>query len=476
VAALAATGCASDQLHFASNRQMSSEPDIYNQQVLDNLARLAADPNTLPYFNTLDSGVPQVTDRLTFGGLLVFPAQTLVKQLHNQRGGQLGPLAGERDVNLNWVIKPVNDESRLRAMRCLYLWVLGRLQGCDLRLMSSVKDVSEIPTEGKHLIIVAAVGPVLHFRVFDGDGRLVVDTDETRLTEHTRHLELLRMQLGGLWPPHELTGSEKGRVINAVASIVDQTRLQPTEVFECETMIGRFYGGEDGKDNFNFGKVAQGWFQCGRWHDVPKDARYVIHHHGNCCWVVPGQEEALTDLSLRILRIALAAKRTKTVVRTYYNDEGRVAQQETSTEAGEKIVPTGARVPRAELRQQLQEILSRKSVKDEIVKMQNALNDHPELLKQFYTPAEINILKPNDVVNLQTAPAQDLIISKLENPIFLDVLRDQLKSTHPLAPLLLKLRDAAQDKLVLDSSKDPDLMIDTFSNPEISPGLITSPH
>ena len=55
--------------------------------------------------------------------------------------------------------------------------------GCDLRLMSSVNDVSGIPTAGKNLIIVAAVDKVLHFRIFDDDGKAVVDTDEKRLTE-----------------------------------------------------------------------------------------------------------------------------------------------------------------------------------------------------------------------------------------------------------------------------------------------------
>ncbi|HMB04541.1 MAG TPA: hypothetical protein VKP69_12480 [Isosphaeraceae bacterium] len=43
--------------------------------------------------------------------------------------------------------------------------------------MSSLKDVSGIPTEGKDLIIVTAVNNVLHFRIFDGDGKLVVDSD-----------------------------------------------------------------------------------------------------------------------------------------------------------------------------------------------------------------------------------------------------------------------------------------------------------
>ena len=86
--------------------------------------------------------------------------------------------------------------------------------------MAPVNNVSGIPTEGKNLIIVATVNNELNFRIFDGDGKVVVDTDEKRLTGQARQIEDLRKQLESLCPPHELTRSEMGRVITAVASIV----------------------------------------------------------------------------------------------------------------------------------------------------------------------------------------------------------------------------------------------------------------
>ncbi len=100
--------------------------------------------------------------------------------------------------------------------------------GFDLRLMSSVNDVNVIPTEGKNLIIVAAVNNVLHFRIFDGDGKEVVDTDENRLKEEKpqigQQIEELRKRLENLWPLHQLTSDDKVRVITAVTSIVGHTR------------------------------------------------------------------------------------------------------------------------------------------------------------------------------------------------------------------------------------------------------------
>ena len=109
------------------------------------------------------------------------------------------------------------------------------LKKVDLRLMPSLNDVSGIPTEGKNLIIVAAVNKVLRFRIFADDGKVDVDTDEKSLTEQARQIKDpreqlkrikdLREQLKSLWPPHELTWSDEDRVITAVTSIVGPTQV-----------------------------------------------------------------------------------------------------------------------------------------------------------------------------------------------------------------------------------------------------------
>src|SRR5580704_4978623 len=56
----------------------------------------------------------------------------------------------------------------------------------NLRLMSPKIDRGSIPTTGHNLVIVVAVDRVLHFRIFDGDGKIVVDKDETTLTGKTQ--------------------------------------------------------------------------------------------------------------------------------------------------------------------------------------------------------------------------------------------------------------------------------------------------
>ena len=135
---------------------------------------------------------------------------------------------------LNKLLTPLTHHSLVRrdreartysVHRLVQAVLLDELTWFDPRLMSSVSDVSSIPTSGKNLVIVADVKGVLHFRTFDGDGRVVVDTDETSLTTQAGPIADLKRQLESLWSPHELTSSEKDRIIAAVTSIVGHAQL-----------------------------------------------------------------------------------------------------------------------------------------------------------------------------------------------------------------------------------------------------------
>jgi hypothetical protein len=112
-------------------------------------------------------------------------------------------------------------EERIRAGRA-YLETMPRISedwaaGCDVRLMPSIHG-PEIPIEGKDLIIVADRDGTLFLRMFDGDGRMVVDTtDGLYSDEH-------RAQFASLWPPHELTLVEKLQVIAYVIRLLDRQR------------------------------------------------------------------------------------------------------------------------------------------------------------------------------------------------------------------------------------------------------------
>jgi SIR2-like domain len=126
------------------------------------------------------------------------------------------------------------------------------IEGFDLRLMSSLNDVNGIPTQGKGLIIVAVVKNVLHFRIFDDDGRMVVDTDEQRLTKQARQIEDLRKQLEILWPSHKLTTSDKDQVTTAVTSIVDHIPIENIENVDYAKAALKFFESLKGFEGLQF--------------------------------------------------------------------------------------------------------------------------------------------------------------------------------------------------------------------------------
>jgi len=141
-------------------------------------------------------------------------------------------VVGDRIFRLGSTHFPVTDErdptifalcQQAEEALALLLNESSPIVGCDLRLMSSATDATGIPQTGKSLIVVADVDHVLQFRIFNGDGKVIVDTDEKRLREPTLQIERLRKRLEGLWPPHELTKSEKDEVVTAVRSVVDRT-------------------------------------------------------------------------------------------------------------------------------------------------------------------------------------------------------------------------------------------------------------
>jgi multidrug efflux pump subunit AcrB len=108
----------------------------------------------------------------------------------------------------------------------LYRGLGERYERFDLLLMSSQGSVSNIPTSGKALVVVANVDGVLYFRVFDADGNLRVNRDETSLTTQAGPIADLKKQLESLQLPHKLTRSEMDRVNAAVTSIVGHSRYQ----------------------------------------------------------------------------------------------------------------------------------------------------------------------------------------------------------------------------------------------------------
>jgi hypothetical protein len=91
-------GCSATQLRQKSRHQVRTLADIYQQQVLDNLALFASDFEALPYFAYATQGTASVNDQMAL-------SLTGVLQHQSQQA---------------WQLTPVNDPRKLELMRCVY--------------------------------------------------------------------------------------------------------------------------------------------------------------------------------------------------------------------------------------------------------------------------------------------------------------------------------------------------------------------
>lgn len=110
------------------------------------------------------------------------------------------------------------------------------LKGFGLKLMPAINDLSDVPTAGNNLLIVATVGRVLHFRMFDIDGNLLADNNEITLLEQGQQSQKLKQKLKGLWHTPELTVDSKNEVLDAATKIIGHASSE-------EHIFPQFLGG-----------------------------------------------------------------------------------------------------------------------------------------------------------------------------------------------------------------------------------------
>ena len=116
---LFATGCTHAQLRYNTTHQAKTLSQIYEQQVLDNLAMFCVDQHALPYFAYPKEGTGSVTDDGAFTGT-PFNTFRVAAGLNFTR------------TNLEqWGLTPVSEPDKLKRMRCAYQRAVGApTDGC----------------------------------------------------------------------------------------------------------------------------------------------------------------------------------------------------------------------------------------------------------------------------------------------------------------------------------------------------------
>jgi NADH:ubiquinone oxidoreductase subunit E len=170
--------------------------------------------------------------------------------------------------------------------------------GYDLRLMSSINKVSDVQRDGKNLVLMAMVGQLLHFRIFDRDGKMVVDTDEQKLTAKAKQIEDLKVRLNKLWPPHQLSKGEKGWILDDVTSIVGHAHSlfvgrTPENLAETVRRLNRGTTSPPDDDKSNPGVKFSSW-TIDIYDNGPQDFRVAreVARRSDVKWVLGELEEA----------------------------------------------------------------------------------------------------------------------------------------------------------------------------------------
>jgi hypothetical protein len=259
------TGCTSGRLRQRTINQGNTLPELQYQQVLDNLARFATHPGSLPWHVDFKEGTSQVTDSLSGGAALdIGPPVTWFPQL-----------LGSRTAVAQWGMSPVIDATELRLLRIAYRRALG------VPDMPSPRFLDELVHELKDQF---ASNADLRY-----ESQLFYDY-QSRAHRSARELDA-----------HVLSTND-ATVCGYSGSAIDRSPLAANVCRKVEMIQ------ED------LAQIRPGWFHVGSKRDVPKDACYVGKSGACYAWVCPDGVDALTEFTLTVLKISSLIKETETLI------------------------------------------------------------------------------------------------------------------------------------------------------------------
>jgi hypothetical protein len=219
------------------------------------------------------------------------------------------------------------------------------LPGYEVVSLARLGSLSEVPTVGKQLLIVAEVNRTLHFRVFDAAGTPKdMSADDEKLIDKKPLVAELRALLDSMnWDVSRSSRAEKDRIIAAVSSIVSSAKtgdyyrhlvsalsvVNEKIIVDGEKLceLDNYFVDPNLKNEYkkqvslvtpfaaeirrqvkdvaqDVNEIQSGWFHVGRKRDVPKDACYVGQYRDCYVWVDRDGLEELTQFTLKILNFS----------------------------------------------------------------------------------------------------------------------------------------------------------------------------
>ena len=131
-------GCMTVPLRRTTINQVATVHDIYQQQVLDNLAMFVHNRGSYPYFSLIGTGTTSLTDTATLADTNGWARNTAGSLLYATAG--LNPSLMRAKMG-SWATFPINDSVKLTVMRCVYQ---SALDGCDSSPGGSCPDCANL--------------------------------------------------------------------------------------------------------------------------------------------------------------------------------------------------------------------------------------------------------------------------------------------------------------------------------------------
>jgi hypothetical protein len=295
--ALLNAGCMTTQLRQRTNEQAATIPDVYYQQVLDNLAMIQANPDRLPYFSDPQTSRNTIArtanvnygvnwDLITMapaGVLSLFDRYLLDKQSAQSAAGQTH--TGE------WATVITNDPDKLLLIRAAYRLTSGTATTADQAMVVDFYFKHYQITEESLQILQGKLAASDYAKIKDKLAKLIGIEfwSSKEFLDHLAEDDVLGKD-----------GMLRYRLVLLQGARITHFREVP-----------EFNAGSDPYSLAWAPALQPGWFGVGGKKDVPKNACYVGHYCDTYVWVCRENLEMLSMLTLAILDIDTSGATTR---------------------------------------------------------------------------------------------------------------------------------------------------------------------
>ena len=157
-------GCTTVALNRSTLVHAESSSDLRYHEVVENLAMIAATPDTLPGYSSIFAGTTHISDQVQISSNTVW-TRTFVKPIGflTAFATQTLDIPSQRQLTKNWTLDPTIVPEKLRAIRAACQWVLNTpIPEADLNLLAAYNSDAASAKPGYYFDVINMLGSLPH--------------------------------------------------------------------------------------------------------------------------------------------------------------------------------------------------------------------------------------------------------------------------------------------------------------------------